>query len=913
MTLAKTPPVVQAFAQPSLEQDFSQTSKFLELLGKPQDAAWVRYLDPLKKKPSGADQHWFGSDQDLEKLQKRQFQGFNAYLIIGNGTTATGIHKSTGKPSGAQADWDITHIPALFVEWDKKPIEWQINAWKELGLPEPSIQVHTGGKSVHNYWVLDEPMAPDLWRALIKRLIAHCGADTNNCNPSRLMRLPGSVYHDKDKGGAATGIAEIIHSSERRYSAAEIEACLPPVLAKAAPKAAASSRFAAPSSQWEPRTEADLINALRQVPAFDHDQGRREELLGLAFRLTAEIGAERGLQLMQEHSPAVNDIASYFNTQPTQINAGSIWAFLREHYNVNISRTSQKLGTARSYTKPVKAKTENLIDKFDLGWEENARGEVVRRKLKSGDLAGLLEIHTKDNLRFNELSLYAEYNNKTVTSSELEHFYIQLSERGYTIPKKDAADCLIYKAKQQSYHPVREYLNHIKANNDVVPADISNLASKYLNATNPLHDTMLRKTLIGAVARVMEPGCKFDTCLVLAGATGIGKSTFFKTLASPAWFCDTAQEQDKDLKMLIHSTWIYELAELETKTGKKEAGEIKALLSGSTDKFRAPYAAAMEDHDRKSIFVATCNRRDFLRDETGSRRYWVIPVPNAMHEKIDVTGLLENRDAIWKAAVLAYINGEKTFLDIPDELQSEQENKEFEPENIWLAPMEHWLSKLRTEPQFTTAQALIGAGLRQRDHLSSDDQRRAAHVLRELGYVQTKNPKRVDGSRARLWELGTDGTDGTDQNKGSVPPETDCTGIDPSVLAQITDKKAKTFEFLSTEGIEPPPPAPYERERTEKSAKDLCICATTMKPVALQPITPGTDPKNDLCQAPTSVPGKKPLNGSDTNAIDRNQLEQRTQTTINLMGLSDAEMVGSGADVDASGDDPHWPARAPAR
>jgi predicted P-loop ATPase len=611
-------------------------------------------------------------------------------------------------------------------------------------------------------------------------------------------------------------------------------------------------------------------------PAFDHDQGRREELLGLAFRLTAEIGAERGLQLMQEHSPAVNDLASYFNTEPTKINAGSIWPFLREHYNVNISRTSQKQVTANPVdtAKPVKAQAGKLVNQLPQGWEADASNKVVRRKLKSGDLAGLLAIHVKDNLRFNELTLYVEYNNKTVTSSELEHFYIQLSEHGYTIPKGDAPDCLVYQAKKHSYHPVREYLNHIKNDNDVVPVDISNLASKYLNSTNPLHDTMLRKTLIGAVARVMDPGCKFDTCLVLVGATGIGKSTFFKTLASPAWFCDTAQEKDKDFLLLIHSTWIYELAELETKTGKKDPGEIKALLSASTDKFRAPYAAAMEDRDRKSIFVATCNRRDFLRDETGSRRYWVIPVPNAMHEKIDVSGLLENRDAIWKAAAIAYANGEKPFLNIQDELSSEQENKAYEPEDIWLAPMEHWLNKLRLEPQFTTAQALIGAGLRQRDHLSSDDQRRAAHVLRELGCVQGKHATRVQGKRARLWEVGTDDTD---QTKGSVPAETDCTGTDPSVLAQITDKKAKTFKFLSTDGTEAATPAPPREKTHRENKKDLCICANTLEPAALQSITAGTDPQNELCQAPSSVPE-----------------------------LSD---LGSGYDAAADGDDPHWGAR----
>jgi hypothetical protein len=157
MRIATTTALVQPGAQSSLQLDLEQARLFLKLLGKPQDAAWVRYLDPLSKRATGAGQHWFGSAQDLEKLQKRQANGFDAYFVIGNGTTANGT-------TGNQNDSDITDIPALFVEWDNKLIEWQINAWKELGLPEPSIQVHTGGKSIHNYWVLDEPMAPAEWR-----------------------------------------------------------------------------------------------------------------------------------------------------------------------------------------------------------------------------------------------------------------------------------------------------------------------------------------------------------------------------------------------------------------------------------------------------------------------------------------------------------------------------------------------------------------------------------------------------------------------------------------------------------------------------------------------------------------------------------------------------------------------------
>ena len=308
--------------------------QFLKLLGKPHDAAWVRYIDPLKKKPSGADRHWLGSQQHLEELQQRQSQGFNAYLIIGNGTTATG-------KSGNQNDADITDIPALFVEWDDAPIDWQIGAWQEFGLPEPSIQVHTGGKSIHSYWLLNEPKAPEAWCELIKRLIEHCGADPANKNPSRVMRLPGSIYINKQ--GEQTGTAEIIHSSDRRYSVSEIEACLPPVLPAPTPKEATSSRFAASSSQWELRSIDEIKAAAAYIPdriggkgTYDQD---RNALCGCAAAL-AEAGYPESIaiDLLGPKWPTAKEAEQVLGSATTR-NAGSYWRIAKEHgYQLNRPR-----------------------------------------------------------------------------------------------------------------------------------------------------------------------------------------------------------------------------------------------------------------------------------------------------------------------------------------------------------------------------------------------------------------------------------------------------------------------------------------------------------------------------------------------------------------------------------------------
>ena len=163
--------------------DEVQAKYFLALLGKNPEQSWIRCLKQWKTPP--------GTGADTQRLELKP--DANAYFITGNGEPANGTTIN---------DNDIKSCPALFVEWDNKPVEWQLTAWQEFGLPEPTVSVSTGGKSIHHYWVLNEAMAPEPWRKLITRLIEHCRADPANKNPSRLMRLPGSIYYNKTTGEA---------------------------------------------------------------------------------------------------------------------------------------------------------------------------------------------------------------------------------------------------------------------------------------------------------------------------------------------------------------------------------------------------------------------------------------------------------------------------------------------------------------------------------------------------------------------------------------------------------------------------------------------------------------------------------------------------------------------------------------
>ena len=316
--------------------EFHPARRFLELLGKDPDKTWFRTIARGRANPARSGRDLRGLN--VATLTAGNKAGEAVYFISGEADHATSINKK-GSPTGCVGDPDITCCRAVFVEWDDKPIEWQLKAWQELNLPEPSLMVRTGGKSIHCYWLLTNPMEPSQWRVLQERLITHTGADRACKNPSRLMRLPGFYYIDKETGCVTDRMAELIHQSGATYSEEEIEACLQqPKPAEKSSLQKALEQAAKDRPDLPPRSEAELLKALELVPEFFHDGGRREELLALAQRLHVEWGKERALQWMLEHSPSVQDMEGYFRREPDHISPGSIWPFLRDTRGVDLTR-----------------------------------------------------------------------------------------------------------------------------------------------------------------------------------------------------------------------------------------------------------------------------------------------------------------------------------------------------------------------------------------------------------------------------------------------------------------------------------------------------------------------------------------------------------------------------------------------
>ena len=174
-----------------------------------------------------------------------------------------------------------------------------------------------------------------------------------------------------------------------------------------------------------------------------------------------------------------------------------------------------------------------------------------------------------------------------------------------------------------SYHPVREYLDHLYW--DGVPR-LDTWLSKYLGADDTeLHRAFGRCQLMAAVARVRRAGCKKDEMLVLQGPQGIGKSTALRNLASDEWFTDTlkAGMDSKHVIELTEGRWICEMSEMDG-LGYRATSAIKAMLSTQRDSSRLAYGRLTVDRPRQFVCFGSTNETAFLVDDTGNRRFWPV-------------------------------------------------------------------------------------------------------------------------------------------------------------------------------------------------------------------------------------------------------------------------------------------------
>jgi len=293
----------------TLEINFDEARRFIALLGKPAGTIRLRAFLHAGHPDKASDTGRKGGPSK-STITGWQAEGRGVYVVIND---------------GGDKDAEITSCRALFCEWDDRPADWQLTAWQGLGLPEPTMQVSTGGKSIHNYWILTDPITPSHWRAVQTRLLDHADADRSLKNPSRVMRLPGTYHAGAD--GALGAQCHIVGGCEQRYAIADLEAVLPSEdYYHHAPKAAAHIEHIE-------RSLGEVREALAAIPPRVPGSGTYHIYRNIFWGLIQVLGgdADQAIALMEEHSPQWQGLQQISASGGERITAGTFWYWAR-HY-----------------------------------------------------------------------------------------------------------------------------------------------------------------------------------------------------------------------------------------------------------------------------------------------------------------------------------------------------------------------------------------------------------------------------------------------------------------------------------------------------------------------------------------------------------------------------------------------------
>ncbi len=329
------------------------------------------------------------------------------------------------------------------------------------------------------------------------------------------------------------------------------------------------------------------------------------------------------------------------------------------------------------------------------------------------------------------------------------------------------------------YHPVKSWVESLPLWDEKDRIDA--LLSKYIPCVGDeeLRAVVSRRFMVALIKRIYEPGCQSDYLLVLEGLQGIQKSSAFRALVGDEWFSDaTFNVEDKDAVMVIFSKWLIEFGELST-LDRATAEHTKAFITRRSDRIRAPFDRKARDYPRQCLFVGSTNKDEYLKDDTGNRRFW----PFKVSGRCNVEKIKRDREQLFAEAKYYYDIGEITYLKEPEleaamrEQQGAREMHDVLIEQVQAAIDEYEETnerELEGFPILTLFKSPKLTGVRNDFYGTA----RVGSALRKLGFAQ-KRMRGNDGQQ-RLWFRQNSGS------KNAVPALENDAGTSRHMLAQRT-------------------------------------------------------------------------------------------------------------------------------
>lgn len=351
----------------------------------------------------------------------------------------------------------------------------------------------------------------------------------------------------------------------------------------------------------------------------------------------------------------------------------------------------------------------------------------------------------------------ATWTPRRIVNNDIFETTTWLERRGMTPRKNETADTIYDVASFRSYNPVKDYLRALVwdgcprlAGGMWEGSTMEPLSTEYLGTPDdPIYGAFMVKWHIAAVARIFQPGCQVDNMIVLESPQGRRKSSYVRamsTVAGVEYFCDDVGDiSNKDSIIRLHGCWLVEIGEL-AKVRVADIEVTKSWVTRRSDRYRPPYEREVKDVPRHFVLAASVNPSGYgyLRDPTGNRRFWPIPI----HD-IDVDRIARDRDQIWAEAVHYYRRKLKWWATVDEELRVDELTGDRRAEDPWAEK----LAKFTADPDhghrllnggMTLDEIIAGIGI-PTSQQTEWTARRVAENLKELGLVPGRN------GRKRVW------------------------------------------------------------------------------------------------------------------------------------------------------------------
>lgn len=277
----------------------------------------------------------------------------------------------------------------------------------------------------------------------------------------------------------------------------------------------------------------------------------------------------------------------------------------------------------------------------------------------------------KINIRYNVIKKeseiiipYESYSSDNAQNASLARILSRCAQ--FNFPTAQVNEFIGYIAENNKYNPVIDWIESDAWDGvDRLSDLIKTIKPKEfikLDNGDYLHESFIKRWMVQAIASAYsQDGLAGGGVLVLQGDQNLGKTTWLRRLVGDQrdLFKDGVVlrlDKKDDVKQAV-SYWIVELGELDGTFNKSEASALKAFLTNDKDELRQAYARKANNFARRTVFCASVNPEQFLKDPTGNRRYWTVAC-----ESIDNEAVI-NMQQVWAQVHQLWLSGYKPFLE----------------------------------------------------------------------------------------------------------------------------------------------------------------------------------------------------------------------------------------------------------